>query len=155
MGYLVTVESIYLISKIDVFISQKHPNTGGRTIWMSRLSVGAYPLPPQSSPPVAAVQRSYKAFQPQPSLGVNIGVHLLLHLSHLNHGRQGEVHIKDRCFHVGLLTPITACCLTGCHVNVGGCWHLLLHLMHPNQWRQYKVHIKDGCFHWVLLAIKY
>jgi hypothetical protein len=29
--------------------------------------------------------------------------HILYHLTHLNHGRQDEVHIKDRCFHCVLL----------------------------------------------------
>ena len=72
------------------------------------------------------------------SEGTSTG-HILLHLSHLNHGRQGEVHIKDGCFHIVLLTSYTY--EKRPHINdcVG---HLLLHLSHLHHRRQYKGHIK-------------
>ena len=89
--------------------------------------------PPTPGPPAA------------PHTGV--GGHILLHLSHLHHRRQGEGHIKDRCFHGVLLTKVTVA------VGISSHWHILRHLMHLNQWRQGEGHIKDGCFHGVLLTV--
>jgi len=57
-----------------------------------------------------------------------------------NHRRQGEGHIKDGSFHIGLLTKQEQ----GQDRCV--CGHILLHLNHLNQWRQGEGHIKDGCF---------
>ena len=80
------------------------------------------------------------------SEGTSTG-HILLHLSHLNQWRQGEVHIKDGCFHGVLLTKVTVA------VGISSHWHILRHLMHLNQWRQGEGHIKYGCFHVVLLTV--
>ena len=37
---------------------------------------------------------------------VAVSWHILLHLMHFHHWRQGEGHIKDGCFHISLLTII-------------------------------------------------
>ena len=89
-----------------------------------------------------------------PTEGVteSVGWHILPHLSHLKHGRQGEVHIKDGCFHVALLTCIRQAA-AGKRTRSGPGGHILHHLSYLNHGRQYKVHIKDESFHIGLLTI--
>ena len=123
MGYLVTVENLYLMSERDVFMcfpshEVEFPNThhnqtkklvGAGILHLYYECQWAYPSPPQSSPPQAAGWSSYQRWMFSCVLlttvksGVHTGSvcwHILYHLSHLNHWRQGEVHIKDRGFHV-------------------------------------------------------
>ena len=82
--------------------------------------------------------------------------HILLHLWHLNHGRQYKGHIKDRFFHGVLHLSPTKVVIKVTYWT----WHSrtverTTSNHEPKQYtRQSKSHIKDGCFHGVLLAIR-